>query len=170
MTAKVRPRDSQFSKYFAAEEEVFDYAGGRQFESIAEIQVYVTKLVRSAWWKRRYPAGPILVQAKHHGAATASSYFSTISLPRWAWYEAVVLHEVCHIATDRAYSRYIPAHGRHFAKTYLDLIGHKLGIEYRRALKAAFVKHRVKHSLPRKPMSEEQRKAAAERLAQVRAA
>lgn len=164
-----RPRDSQRQKVYDAENEAIRHTG-RSFGSIEEIQSYVDRLVGSAWWGRRYSDRRIVVQSKHHGTATANYTGSRINLPRWAWTEDVVLHEIAHIATNRQWGTQIPAHGRHFAKVYLELVRHKMGKDAGARLKAAFAKHKVKHSLPRKPMTDEQREAAAARLAAVREA
>jgi putative metallohydrolase (TIGR04338 family) len=163
-----RVRDSQRTRLYTAERVIRKQ--GRTFDSIEEIQAYVDRLTASAWWKRRYPERKITVVPKHHGAATAWSWRSRIEMPRWSWCEAVVLHEVAHIATDRKYGSSAAAHGREYARTFLELVRHKMGKDAGADLKASFTEHRVKHSLPRKPMSEEQRAAAAERLATARAA
>ncbi len=164
------PRDSQRSKVYAAEE--FLRSEGRRFSSLDEIQQYVDKLVGSAWWGRRSNVRSIKVHPQRSNAsAMAHPSRRTIHMPEWAWCESIVLHEVAHVWTERAAApEAIPSHGREFARNLLELVGRQMGADCRRRLKASFVEHKVKHSLPRRPMTEEQRQAAAERLGQARIA
>lgn len=160
-------RDSQRQKVYDAQEPI--YSIGIQFTSIEQMQAYTDKLTGSAWWKRRYPGRRIVIEPQRNNcSAMARGNGYVISMPKWAWNEAILLHEIAHHATTRAFGRQAAAHGREFAKVMLELVRHKMGDEVWRTLKDSFVKHKVKHSLPRKPMSEEQRRAAAERLAAVR--
>lgn len=160
-----RATDSQRSKLYKAE--MCIRHKGRKFESIAEVQMYLDKILASAWFKRRYSMKAVRVQSGRGCYASGNS--PTITLAKWGLNEAVVLHELSHLVTDRTYGTYgIQAHGREFAKTFLELVRHKMGDEIWRTLKDSFAKARVKHTLPRKPMSEEQRAAATERLVLAR--
>lgn len=160
-------RDSQRSKLYRAEYVI--RKDGQKFNSIEEIQAYVDKLLGSAWAKRRGWGGSITVVKGREGtAAYAKAYRNIISLPSWAWCEAVVIHEICHKLTDWEYGHgRIAWHGREFARIYLEVVRHKMGDESWRKLKDAFVEAKVKHTKPR-TLTAEQREAMADRLAEVR--
>lgn len=163
------PKDSQRQKVYRAQDCIKHQ--GVQFTSIEEMQTYTDKLTNSAWWKRRFPGRRIEIEGQRSNAsAIARGDGYTISMPKWAWSEMILLHEIAHHATDRRHGRTarIAPHGREFARTFLELVRHKMGDECWWLLKESFRKHKVKHTLPRKPMSPEQREAAAERLAAVR--
>lgn len=166
--ASGKVRDSQRQKLYDAQDCLTHQ--GRQFTSIEEMQIYADKLTNSAWWKRRYPGRRIIIEPQRNNcSALARGDGYTISMPKWAWNEMILLHEIAHHAKDRRYGhRGTAAHGREFAKTMLELVRHKMGDECWWLLKESFRKHKVKHTLPRKPMSEEQRAAASERLAASR--
>ena len=59
----------------------------------------------------------------------------------------IVLHEMCHILTDRYYGEdAVAAHGPQFATLELTLVGHFLGENDCRDLLEAFMRHGVEHS------------------------
>lgn len=166
--ASGKVRDSQRSKVYEAQDCL--KLKGVQFTSIEEMQTYTDKLTNSAWWKRRYPGRRFIIEPQRSNcSAMARGDGYTISMPKWAWNEMILLHEIAHHAKDRMYGhRGSAPHGREFAKTFLELVRHKMGDECWWLLKESFRKHKVKHTLARKPMSEEQRAAASERLALAR--
>ena len=169
----MRGRDVQRSKLYAAEKAVRDTIPERKFDpsNLDAVQAYVDKLQRSAWFKRRWQHRPRIVVGHARGNACASAWGSRlILLPRdkqWAWCEIVILHEVAHCLTN-----WHPdggAHGRDFARTFLELVRHQCGDEAWRMLRDSFRDHKVKWHR-RREVSEEQKQAGAERLAQYRAA
>jgi len=163
-----RPRDTQQQRLYDAEK--FLRTEGRQFQSIDEIQTYIDRLVAEAWWGRRYRRVKINIKMGRAGsAARAYNYGNRISMPQWAWHESIVLHEVAHLIVNQVYGvDGVAGHGREFARILVGLVDHKMGKANGKALRESFRKHKVKFSLPRKPMSPEQRAAATERLAQAR--
>lgn len=169
------PRDSQRSKLYVAERVLDDFISVRWGEgSVAEVQVWVDKLLGSAWWKRRYPGLPagsieITSGAGYRNAVAHYSWHGrSISLPLWARKDWVVCHELAHHATGLVYGDdAIPAHGREFARVYVDLVSHVMGKAAGDALKASFRASKVKYTKKRS-LTPEQKQAAAERLAAAR--
>lgn len=165
-TGNGRARDSQRKRLYDAERVL---PKGRIFSSIEEMQSYVDRLVRSAWFGKQCHAKEITILLGRSGtAATASDYGSRIKMPKWAWNEHILLHEVAHLMANRIYGLGVAGHGREYARTYVILVQHMMGKEAGDLLKKSFREHKVKYSLPRKPMTEEQRQAAAQRLAKAR--
>jgi putative metallohydrolase (TIGR04338 family) len=165
-----RPRDSQRSRLYKAEH-IIRYSG-RGFDSIDEIQEYTNKLLNSAWFKKRFTAKRIFVaKGRHDTSAWANSHTREISMPTWTWgSEAVVLHEIAHILCDDKHgSDKVSGHGREYARILVELVDHCMGKDCGKVLRDSFKKHGVKYSLPRKPMTPEQRAAAVERMAVARA-
>lgn len=161
-------RDSQRQKVYDAEKVI--RRQGRSFSSIEEMQTYCDRLTGSAWFSRRWSVTKIVVQRGREGtSAWANAMRRIINMPTWAWTEDVVLHEISHILTERKYGK-VAAHGREFARTYLELVRHQMGKEHGDRLRDSFRQHKVKFTKPRAPMTPEQREAAAERLAAARAA
>lgn len=167
-----RPRDSQKSKLYAAEREALEGLVAEQWGAgeVAVIQAWVDKILSSAWWRRRYPSvRKVVVEdgAGHRSAmAKRRDLRLIIELPLWARKDWVVLHELAHHATDAKHWG-VAAHGREFARVYVELVEHIMSKEAGDALRAAFREGKVKYSKPR-TMTAEQKRAAAERLAQVR--
>lgn len=156
-------RDSQKQKLYDAEGmtkwKINPQNLNPRFNSIEEIQRFVNKLTSSAWFKRRWGDRNIIVVELNRGY-TAYARFSSIHLPRWAWNSTVVLHEVAHIATGHNRG---PSHGRFFARTFLELVGHILGPEVRKILKEEYKKYRVKY-VPNYQLTDEDRQARKERF------
>lgn len=170
------PVDSQRSKVYKAERRAFlpfESAFGandmRRWKTVGEMQSYVDRLLASAWWKRRWPTVTKIVVKDGRGRRKAGSAGGSILMPLWARKEWVILHEIAHEVVGRTIGhRNVAAHGREFCQVYLELVGHMMGDDARKALKDEFQAHKVKHTKARKPMSEEQRAAAAERLTAAR--
>lgn len=128
---------------------------------VAECQAYYDELLRSTWWKHRWPhikkvrikdgrgtrkaRGSLKIDffAEQSGSmefTIRSTASALINLPRWARREWVMLHELAHSVTPDS----LPAHGPDFAANYLTLIHHKLGRDAEQQLLDAFIEHRVR--------------------------
>lgn len=166
-----RMRDSQRSKVYRAESVIISGAEER-FRQVADIQSYVDRLVGSAWFRRRWPRVGKVEVRPGYGARRALATFNIIKLPLWSRSQAVILHELAHVCVNYTDGFEYPAHGREFCSTFLALVRHELGDEAWRSLKDSFRRNRVKHTrAPRtRPMTEEQKQAARERLVKARAA
>ena len=173
-----RPRDSQRSRLYHAERQHSRFAhprwqGGRRVSTapdalptIAECQAYITKITRSAWFRRHFGTYLIAVDnSQGKGGACASR--SRIYMSEYYRFPLMLLHELAHCLTWR-----YADHGREYAQVYLRLVTRWLGREAGRELRALFRKERVRYTPPRKrrELTEEQRQALAARLAQGRAA
>lgn len=87
----------------------------------------------------------------------------------------MLLHEMAHLVTglpngdrDRTHTW---QHGHQFCAAYLVLVRHELGVAAHDALRVSMKAHRVRYTPPRsRPMTDEQRAAAAARLAANRRA
>lgn len=150
--------DSQKQKLYDAENRL--KCGWRipykKFDTIKEVQCYVDKFLESAWVTRRWgPQEPIEVQSRTGNTCDASRYHNRIRLTHWGMNEIVVLHELCHIIHPSGYG---VSHGRYFARTFLEVIGHMLGVEAKKALRKEYIRKHVKCT-PR-PVYSEETKAA----------
>lgn len=171
---RLKERDSQREKLYRAERAVRDEHGGKQFESVEEMQAYIDNLLRQEWFNRTWPHVIHRVTV-HSGAgnrrATCSHCWGgynrcpEIKMPRWARCEQILLHELAHALTPVGAA----AHGWEFAQAMLRLVKNRIGKEAEKALRLSFRKHRVRMKPKRsRPMSEEQKAALRERLAGYR--
>lgn len=112
------PRDTQRQRLYRAERRTFDPArlrGGapgasaveapfdiRAFENVAEIQAYVDRIERSAWFRREFPTVKrhVVVREEPRASRFARGGGGEIVLPtsrtRWAHKDYTVLHEFAH--------------------------------------------------------------------------
>lgn len=145
-------RDNQRSKLYKAErqcEMTYD-GGGRVFESLEEIEAYVSKLLKYCWlkticqpWQNRIPV-KIVVKSKRVGAS-GSPYSKTISFSKAMMTQAIVLHEVIHVILPPR----IEWHGREFCSIFLKLVKHELGREKWLDLKQSFKDNNVRWQIKR---------------------
>lgn len=179
-------RDSQRQKLYNAERAV---PFGVTFDTVEDCQRYVNKVWASPWTLRRFvvsehtrqeikahpnAADYILSKAQErkppivrpgHGSRSAFYRLGTITLPKWARNERVILHEIVHALRFRhVWNHTEPPHGWQFANTFLELVRHFMGREAHDTLKASFRKHKVRFRPPRP-----KRQLTPERLAALRA-
>jgi len=163
-------RDSQRQRLYDAEKPAH-YLMEEQnlnpsFSSIEEIQQFVDKLISSAWLKKRFKYTDgwkiNIVKGRCNSNSAYVQYMTnSITLPMWAWNKMIILHELSHFIARK----YEGAHGRFFARAYLELIGHVLGPDARKILKEQYRKHGVKYT-PKKQLTEKDRQARRERFIQ----
>ncbi len=176
-------RDSQRSKLYEAEGVLQNWPGAKSWgkSSVPAMQDYVDKLTNSAWWKRRgwestFRGDHIEVRSGQGRRVAAALGDYAITLPLWARSEAVLLHEVAHIANVRKAQTFFftedrAAHGWEFAAIEVELVHHMMGKDAADALKKSFREHKVRYKKPQKRnLSPEQRQACRERLEVARAA
>lgn len=135
-----RPRDSQRSKLFQAENCL---PLVNHLPTVPAIQSYVNKILHSRWWKNRFTVTTIKVEdgrGRRTAAAWHTHFAGIIAMPRWSRYELVILHELAHIATPENCA----SHGREFARNFVDLVTRRMGNDTAKALKASFDKGKVK--------------------------
>ena len=148
-------QDSQKQKLYDAEASAFvwDAAFQKRFSSIEEIQKYIDKFTRSAWFRKRFGQHSILVKCRKGYGASARRMDSTVRFSEHCWNMISVLHEVAHIVKEPGAGS---AHGRYYARTLLEFVNHVCGKEAADTLKKEFKKYRVKY-LPKRVVSEEAR-------------
>jgi len=101
-----------------------------EFGSLAEAQEYADKFLSSAWVVQRFgKQEPITVFWRGGHTCTANKALNRIKLTKGGMNEVVLLHELCHIT--HPYGTGV-AHGRYFARSFLEAIDHKLGKEAKR--------------------------------------
>ena len=162
-----RPRDSQRSKVYKAEQGHSLWFDEALFDSVGEVQEWVDCICRSRWFKNRYPRYAIDAKSimKYGRAAdgikvldgrsrqrACGSTRGFIKLPVWTRSDLHILHEIAHVVTRRnGYQGPLPAyHGRDFCANYLALVRQFMGKEEADELKGCFKKHRVKYTRPAK--------------------
>lgn len=159
------PRDSQRSKVYKAGHQVDP---GQRFETVSEIQCWVDKITTSKWWAKNFPNASTRVTIKdgrgrRNACAETIWHYPRLKLPRWARSQRVVLHELAHVASDDG--DLSPSHGRKFCRAFLALVGRWMGSESQKELRESFRRHNVKWHR-RKNLTEDQRKALAQRFRQ----
>jgi putative metallohydrolase (TIGR04338 family) len=131
-------RDSQKQKVYNAEFRLrnrFRHENTK-FESIEEIKHYLSNLLKSTWFIRRWGIReePLVTEIQGN-TAYGNKRFNKLSLPKWAWNKIIVLHELSHILHKFGSGT---SHGRYFCRTLLELIDHELSPKARRCLKKQF--------------------------------
>lgn len=172
------PRDSQRQRLYDAEEELECHqtehintanetpANGM---TLQEIERFVDKAIRSAWFRRRWRLSTTFRIGDGRGARRATYQHAgrwyqkngatsyemeqvdmpdTLKFPKWARQEIIVIHELAHWCVHGRYrpphSEEVASHGREYANIFLELVGHFMGSEVRAELVDAFKRHRVK--------------------------
>ena len=150
--ARRRPPESQRERLYAAEHQVKAFLRDR-LPTIAEMQGYVDGMLRSRWMQDYFGSRmltPITVLGKrrwNQRRANAHFFRSEISMSKELRSKFVLIHEVCHILTERFHGQHMTeAHGPEFATFQLMLVDHFLGTEDARELLEAFARNGVAHS------------------------
>lgn len=149
-------RDSQRQKLYDAESFFRNHSWDgkyEEWETLAEAQAYADKFLKSAWVERRWgKQEAITVELINGGDAYVRKWKKKIVLlEAWGLNEVVLLHELCHIV--HPYGTGV-AHGRYFARSFLEAIGHKLGPDAKKALRKEYLRNHVKCT-PRPVYSDE---------------
>lgn len=192
LTPQIRPRDSQRSKMYKAERQVWIKQFDPRHETMAECERYLryvtnTQFFRDLWYhnRRRHLAkqpaelrmedgrGCLVARGNFGGYVNVPSSVHLapevcMKLPRWARSEMVMLHELCHSITANNHA----AHGWAFCHNYLEMVTHFMGVDMGNALRAAYKRCGVKHRPKRQvaPLSEERKATLRAQLAKARAA
>jgi putative metallohydrolase (TIGR04338 family) len=166
-------RDSQRQKVYDSEEPL---DRGATFTTVGECQAYVDRVLARKRLQRRYPRLPKTIVVHNGGGnrrATALEQHGqlVIKLPKWARSEMVILHEIAHHVARTSDGQHW-AHNWKFCAVYLTLIREMMGTGPERELRQQFRSRRVRFTEPRarRVLSEEERSAAADRLAAAREA
>ena len=141
-----QPRDSQRSRLYEAERRLPGYFDLLADGSMPGVERYLLRVTGSAWFRRRWPkkaaiSGVLAFRLKDGRRwAWARAGGRSMVLPIWARGPFVILHELAHIVTPWNF----PAHGREFARNFIELVGYALGKAKADELKTAFDAGRVK--------------------------
>lgn len=178
-------RDTQRRKAYRAEDKALPKMEQQRFKDIAGVARYCRDLMSTVWFQRRFPefVKLNLYYRPKKRAASANSFdyersiggscfFGAWALgdrpgrrdPERLGGEWLVLHELAHAIAQRGHK-----HDALWARIYLELVGFKMGREAYESLREQFRQHKVRYK-PTRRMDPAQRRAAAERLRQVRAA
>ena len=151
-------RDFQRARVYRSEnimEESKDMLGKR-LETVREMQLWVDKILKSKWFKVRWPYLTSIEVKDGRGRRIATGYargiYSTenpstegiIKMPKWSRCEMIIIHEVAHVITDHEYMGRVPAHGIQFCNLYLNMVRRFMGTGWHAQLKDAFKKEKVK--------------------------
>lgn len=164
-------RDSQRSKLYAAERAAWKrYGATDNFGSTYEVQEWVNMITRSRFWKsyvvphfqdadhpdtlpsltgwQRWTLASryrmIQVRDGRARRSACGSRLGYIKMPRWSRTKWIVLHEIAHVVQTEW-----PAHGRQFARIYLDLVRRFIAPEAAQELKRAYIEKHVRSSKKR---------------------
>ena len=162
------PRDSQRQKIYDSEGVLPSQSAD---VSVAEMQAFVNKVCGSALVQERWPSAKNPPRVTDGRGRSSSACYApedhTVRIPRHMRSRAVILHEVAHALT---YDEKTPWHGWEFAECFLYLVRVYMGRGHEESLRSQYKIRKVKYKPPRKSrMTDEQKAAAAERLAAARA-
>jgi len=153
--ARRRPPESQRKRVYAAENQIKAHLRD-PLATVAEMQRYVDEILRSRFLQDYFgsrmltPITVIGARRWNQRWPNACCFLSEISMPTGSRSKFVVIHEVCHILTDRLFGqRMSEGHGPEFATFELMLVNHFLGAEDCQDLLGAFASCSVAHSYGR---------------------
>lgn len=163
---RITGRDSMRQKCYDAEAAVRHQIGGESFADLAECARYLRAVMETKWFQRRfvYTKGCILRYSPQRSGAVASNWNAKIELGPWALQngELILLHELAHIVSPSE-----EHHGRLWARTFVDLVGFRMGRDAAKLLNDSFRAHNI-ITKPYRRMSEEQKRRMAKVLEEVR--
>lgn len=169
-----RPRDSQKSRLYASEWEVFGWSK-MEFKDMGELEEYLWSVLENHRVQKKYQMARDIVSGTQKfkifngaGHRRATTLFEgdliRVSFPRKMRSRWVVVHEISHVLAPRD----VPAHGREFCRVYLHLVRLFFGQEMQNNLKAAMKKHKCKYSKPhtpyKRPLTQEEKDIMVARL------
>jgi putative metallohydrolase (TIGR04338 family) len=137
-------RDNQRQRVYDAERATPMWDKDR-IDDIHALTKYVTKICKSAWFRRRFPTMGIVRVKDGRRCRKATGGWGTINMPRWSRTKIIVLHELSHAVQNAASPEPQAWHGREFCKIYLAFVKKWIGREAYDALKASFKEHGVKY-------------------------
>lgn len=169
-----RPRDSQRSRLYAAEWEMFGWPK-MEFKSMDNLKDYFWKVLNNRHVQNKYPVARSMVAGNietkiANGAGLRETMIIWdgdrvwVSFPRRARTKWAVIHEIAHLVAPQDAAE----HGREFARTYLHLVKLFYGKPAEDKFKAAMKKHQCKysrsHSRWTNPPSQEEKTVMLDRL------
>ena len=152
-------RDFQRQRVYNSED-LMDVGHGKRLETVPEMQTWVDKIVRSKWFRNRWPYLTYIQVKDGRGRRRATGYakgsrqhYETfgittegiLKMPRWSRSELFILHEITHVIIDHVHKRKVPAHGREFCNLYLSLVKRFMGKVAHHDLKICFKEVGVIH-------------------------
>jgi putative metallohydrolase (TIGR04338 family) len=159
-----RPRDSQRSKVYAAEQAAFPNIHNGHL-TVPEMQALIDKWCSSAVLQRKYPRAamvPLVTDGRGRRKGGYRSSTCELRMPRFARTKPYLLHELAHHLTHH------PAracHGWEYAECMLYLVRVFISRSASETLATTYRAHKVKHRAPRtRQMTVAQRQAARERM------
>lgn len=166
-----RVRDTQRAKVYRADRALDPLS--LPIKTISEIEDFVAKAWKSKRLQAAFPRAlrqPPPSIRDGRGCTIARGGETFLTLPKWARTEGIIIHELAHTITRRERGLIPAAHGWEFCATYLTITLHVMGRMAHDALKAAFKKHRVRYTAPRKgtPLTPERKARMVAQLAQAR--
>lgn len=142
-------RDSQRQKVYDAENLYQQIYPSRTFKSLEEIHQWIVKISNRKWFQKRFLYFKINIRNLkiHKGRVDGRAYWrvrdGNVVLPKWAWNEIVVLHELAHGLNINAK----PHHGNRFCRVFLCLVKHVIGQKEAKYLRRCFRFKKAKFSM-----------------------
>lgn len=135
--------DYQIWKVYNCELNTRHLFNSKRFDTINDCQEYINNIVGRKWFIDQF-GKKFKVKLFKSDNDNAQSYYYTreIYLPKWAFSEIVILHELCHLITPPPHA----PHGALWAKNYLNFIEHKLGHDQMSLMQEKFNLYKVKYT------------------------
>lgn len=165
-----KQRDTQRARVYKADADLLPFSRA-DVSTVPLMEAYVRKVWTSKRVREAFPLADNQPRvrdgrARRHAGATDR----WVAVPKWARRESIVVHELAHTITQRVYGYEVAGHGWQYCSVFLKLTLYMMGRPAFEALKAAFKRHRVRFTEPRKrkPLTPEQRAALTARLTTAR--
>lgn len=141
-----RPADIQRRKVEEAEESVYQ---GLKFDTLAEGQAFVDKVVATKFWTQRVPLIR-KVKVDNHDKSTVEimrhGFMVYIKLPKWGMREMVLLSSLAKMTVPKEQSW----NGRECSKFTLQLVKRFMGTMQYEDLRSAYKTHGVRFAVRKK--------------------
>ena len=177
-----RPRDSQRSKLYSAENRLtfeaelcpnvgWSQRWRRTFHTMTEYTGRVREIQRSRWWEENVDGLGVQPLDGRGGQARARWAMMEIRIPKDLRTNSIIIHELAHLAVhyrhrEDSIEQRIAGHGWQFAETYLSMVSRFIGEEAAKNLRRQFRENRVRYRAPKpkRELTEAQRSALVARL------
>ena len=135
-------RDSQRSKVYKAENQVFSFKE-EKLETMAQAQLVVNEVINSDYYKSNKGWKRVKL-SDGRGSRRAFYYYDDrrVSLPKGSRMRWVIIHEMAHCLTHKTVGDDVGHHGS-FCTHYANMVSELIGVDKARELTKAFRRNKV---------------------------
>lgn len=139
-------RDTQRKRVYDAETQAARLFTFRTYTDLHDVRRFLARVLIDPWFIKRWPwcTPDRLKVADGRGRRSAGcckrGFQWVLKYPRWARYDLVILHELCHVIAEPVK----PDHGPFFARCLLELTRQYIGEDAAGTLRVAYREHGVR--------------------------